>query len=187
MGCGPVRGGRTERLHLGRGPRVRRPPGDRPEKRTKKKKTKQRSSVRRSDTEAGGPITGGTAPIIPLLLSEDGRVFSRFPSRVQEEFTAHTLLQTALLSMFQTLKYSKAPALKRKANSCGITAAESSAFVSRRAESPLSPPSSKLACSFFSQPAGSVRGQPRSLQQLTFAGCSSVLKMSGAFMECGQI
>lgn len=41
MGCGPVHGGRTERLHLGRGPRVRRPPGDRPEKEQKKtEKTK---------------------------------------------------------------------------------------------------------------------------------------------------
>lgn len=186
MGCGPVRGDRTERLHLGRGPRVRRPPGDRPEKEQKKpEKTKIISQGIRHGSRRSH--RWGTAPIIPLLLSEDGRVFSRFPSRVQEEFTAHTLLQTALLSMFQTLKYSKAPTLKRKANSCGITAAESSAFVSRRAESPPSPPSSKLACSFFSQPAGSVRGQPRSLQQLTFARCSSVLKMSGAFMGCGQI
>lgn len=100
VGCGPVHGGRTERLHLGRGPHVRRPPGDRREK-----KDKDHQSWDQTSSLVGPLPSCRTLP----LLSEDDHVFSRFPSRVQEEFTAHTILQTALLSMFQTLKYSKPP------------------------------------------------------------------------------
>lgn len=100
LGCRPGQRGRTEQLHLGRGPGVVRPPGDRPGK-----KDKGDQSGGQSQNQA--PWLVGALPAPPLLLSEDGHVFSRFPSRVQEEFTAHTMVQTALFSMVQTLKYSK--------------------------------------------------------------------------------
>lgn len=152
VGCGPVHGGRTERLHLGRAPRVRRPPGDQPEKQ------RQRSSVRGRDIEPG-VLAGGTAPFMPHSSTPPPRrrpCFLKFPQQGSGRvYCPHNPAKSPALRVPNTAAF-KGPALKRKPSWCSITASESFAFELRRVVSPLSLPSSKLLRSFFFQPLGSV-------------------------------
>lgn len=136
VGGGPVSGGRIERLHLGRGPRVRRSPGDRPEKPPKK-------------TPQTNFIILGIGRSIIFHSSSEKPCFLKFPQQGSVEFAAHTILQTALLSMLQTLKYSKPPTLKREVNSCSSAASKSFVFVLRRSASPPSLLFSKPVCCCF--------------------------------------
>lgn len=158
VGRRPVQGGRTERLRLGRGPRVRRPPGD---GRGGKKK-RERSSVRWIGQEPGTRSRRcGTAPIMPHPSTAPLRRRPCFFLKIPRQGSGGVYLPTRSCnqpcsSVFQALKYSKPPTLETKLNSCSTTASESSAFVGRRLVSPLSLLSSKLLCSFLFQPTGSV-------------------------------
>lgn len=152
VGCGPVHGGRTERLHLGRGPHVRRPPGDRREKK------RQRSSVMGSDIEPD-VIAGGTAPIMPHSSTPLRRrpCFLKIPQQGSGRvYCPHNPANSPALHVPNTEIFKAPPTLKRRLNSCSITASESFAFVLGCVVSPLSLLSSKLVCSFFFQPTGSV-------------------------------
>ena len=104
VGCVPVGGGGGGGLHLGRGPRKRRPPADR-RRQTRNGNEHWQILICHSSLQNAGetapemhfwakpaPIGRGAKRNL-IFLSEDGHVSTSSPGRVQQKFTAHTIPQ----------------------------------------------------------------------------------------------